>query len=264
MLIHPIIEQLKQIKLHGMLAALTEQLQDPNSQALSFEERLGIMIDREVATQDNKKLGSRLRQAKLRHSQACLADLDTSSNRQLDNRLITTLSGCEWIKQGRSTIITGATGTGKSWLACALGHKACMSGFKVKYYRLSRLMEELMLGKGDGRYLTIVKALSKVNLLILDDWGMGDVLDNVQQQQAILDILDDRYNRYATLITSQYPIKYWHEKISDPTFADAILDRLLGGSSYQVELKGPSLRRKINTGQVDKQKVLCEDSHDDK
>jgi len=151
----------------------------------------------------------------------------------------------------KQLILTGATGTGKTWLACALIHKACLLGFRAQYWRTSRLMETLELGRADGRYLNIVKALAKIDLIILDDWGMMKLTGN--HQQHILDVLDDRYQKKSTLITSQLPTSLWHEQIENSTFADAIMDRLLG-DAYQIQFKGPSLRRRDNSTKEESEK----------
>lgn len=241
MLIHPMIEQLQQLKLTGMVTALSEQLQDSAAQALSFEERLGLLVDRQINEQTNRQLRSRLRQAQLRFSEACTSDIDYRSERQLDRSLIARLAMGDWLRQHKNLILTGACGTGKSWLACALAHKACLLGFRARYWRVPRLLEEIALSHVDGRYLKFIKGLSRFHLLILDDWGMSKLTGS--HQQDLLEILDDRYQRHATLIAAQLPVEHWHDQIADPTFADAILDRLLGGA-YKLEMKGPSLRQK--------------------
>jgi DNA replication protein DnaC len=240
MLTHPCVDQLKQLKIFGMAEALAEQNQDSNVKRLSFDERLGFLLQREVTMRANKQLKSLLAKAKLRYSHACMEDIAYGPQRKLDKQIIAKLSICDWIKESANVIITGATGTGKSWLGCALGHKACLLGFKVRYWKLSRLLEELMLGKTDGRYLRLVATLAKIDLLILDDWGMVKL--KVEQQQALLDVLDDRYQQKATIITSQLPTRHWHEQQADPTFADAILDRALS-NSYCLEISGDSMRR---------------------
>jgi len=241
MLTHPMIEQLNALRLCGMVAALSEQIQDSHSSALSFEERLGLLIDREQSLRTNRLLQSRLRQAKLHINQATLADLDYRQERQLDKNQIAHLATGTWLQQHQNLIITGATGTGKSYLACALAHKACMLGYRAQYWRTTRLLEELDLAKADGRYLSLIKALARLHLLILDDWGMTKLQG--QQQQIILDVLDDRYQRASTIVTSQLPVANWYEQIKDATFADAILDRLLGQAQV-IQLSGASMRRK--------------------
>ncbi len=241
MLIHPTIDQLRELKLTGMVEALSEQLQDNTATALSFEERLGFLIQREHTVRSNKLLQSRLKQSKLHFAQASLEDINYDQKRELDKSVVAKLATGEWIRQHNNLILTGATGTGKSWLACAFAHKACLLGYRTQYWRTTRLLEALDLGRADGRYMNMVKALAKVELLILDDWGMVKIKGS--HQQYILDVLDDRYQKKSTLITSQLPPSHWHDQIHDATFADAIMDRLLG-EAYQLQLKGPSLRQR--------------------
>jgi len=241
MLIHPTIDQLKTLKLTGMLEALSEQLQNPQISTLSFEERLGLLLDREHSVRTNRLMQSRLRQAKLHISQATLADIDYRADRQLDKKQISKLSMGDWLEQHQNLLFTGATGTGKSYLACALAHKACMLGFRAQYWRVTRLLEELELAKADGRYLILLKSLARFHLLILDDWAMIKLQG--QHQQLLLDVLDDRYQKASTIITSQLPVTAWYEQIKDKTFADAILDRLLGQAQI-IQLSGSSLRQK--------------------
>lgn len=242
MLLHPIINQLKEMKLDGMAEALAEQLQDASLTALSFEERLGLILERESVCRNNRLMQSRLRQAKLHFPQACLEDVDYSEARKFNKQQIAELATGNWLHQHQNVILTGATGTGKSWLACAIAHKACLLGFRTQYWRISRLLEALDLGKEDGRYLSLIKALARLDLLILDDWGLIKIKG--VHQQYLLDVLDDRYLKHSTLTTSQLPTQSWYERISDKTFADAILDRLLG-QTQEIELSGPSLRKKL-------------------
>jgi len=247
MLTNPIIKQLQSMRLTGMAEALSEQMQEGSVSNLNFDDRLSLLVDREYCLRGDRLLQSRLRQAKLHISDATLADIDYQQKRQLDKKQIAHLATGEWIQQHQSLILTGATGTGKSYLACALAHKACMLGHRVQYWRVTRLLEELDLAKADGRYLNLVKALSRINLLVLDDWAMVKLQG--QHQQLILDILDDRYQKHSTLITSQLPVTSWYEQIKDATFADAILDRLLGQTQI-IQLNGPSLRKKIGDQKI--------------
>lgn len=239
MLINPIIDQLKKMKLTGMAEALNEQLQTPSTNDLNFEQRLGLLVDREKDIRMTRLLQTRLRQARLHFTQACVEDINYDSKRQLDKKQIAELATGNWLRQKQNLIFTGATGTGKSWIACAIAHKACMLGYRVQYWRVSRLLEELNLASADGRYLTLIKNLAKIDLLVLDDWGMVKIKG--QQQQHMLDILDDRYQKRSTLITSQLPISKWYEQVIDETFADAILDRLLGQAQV-MSISGPSMR----------------------
>lgn len=251
MLIHPIVSQLKQIKFMGMAEALLEQLQDHSLSELSFEERLGLLVEREVCLRNNRLLQSRLRQAKLHFSDAHLENIDYSDARKLDKKMMAHLASGEWIRQAQNLILSGATGTGKSWLACAFAHKACLLGFRAQYWRVTRLLEELDCAKSDGRYLNIIKALARIDLLILDDWGMIKLQG--AQQQYLLDVLDDRYQKRSTLTTSQLPTKNWYEQVNDKTFADAILDRLLGRTQI-ISLSGPSMRKK-NTHNMEEKRA---------
>ncbi len=243
MLSNPIMNQLTAMKLSGMVEALSEQYADTSMASLSFDERLSLLVDREYSFRSNRLLQSRLRQAQLHISNATLADIDYRAERKLDKQYMAHLASGEWLHQHHNMIVTGATGTGKTYLACALAHKACMLGLRAQYWRTSRLLEYLDLAKVDGRYLTKVKALMRLDLLVLDDWAMIKLQG--QHQQLILDILDDRYQKHSTLVTSQLPITSWHEQIQDATFADAILDRLLG-RSQKIQLSGESMREKID------------------
>ncbi len=223
-----------------MAAALREQLEMDGLEQMSFEERLGLLIDRESTVRETRRLRSRLKKAKLRQS-ACIEDIDFSQSRGLDKALIMKLADCQWIAKHHNLIITGPTGVGKSYLACAFGQKACREGFTTAYHRVSRLFEELALAKGDGRYVKLLKSISKTDLLILDDYGLSKL--NPEQCHDLLEILEDRYALRSTLVTSQLPINHWHEQIGDPTLADAILDRLVH-NAYKIIMKGGSMRKK--------------------
>jgi len=244
MLSNPMINQLTAMKLNGMVEALSEQYADASMASLSFDERLSLLVDREHRLRANRLLQSRLRQAQLHITNATLADIDYRDERKLDKQYIAQLASGEWLRQHHNLIVTGATGTGKSYLACALAHKACMLGLRAQYWKTARLMESLDVAKADGRYLTKAKALARLDLLVLDDWAMIKLQG--QHQQLILDILDDRYQKHSTLVTSQLPITSWYEQIQDSTFADAILDRLLG-CSQKIELTGESMRKRMDS-----------------
>lgn len=240
MLPHPTLDKLQTLRLHGMLKALNEQLKTPDIDSLSFEERLGLLVDRELTERDDKRLSSRLRQARLKHN-ACLEDIDYRSPRGLDKSLILQLGSGQWLRDGLNLIIGGPTGVGKTWLACALAHKACRDGYSVRYLRLPRLMEELGLAHGDGRFAKLMAGYAKTDLLILDDWGLAPF--TAAQRRDMLELLDDRYGNRSTLVTSQMPVDKWHALIGDPTLGDAILDRLVH-NAYRIELKGESMRRR--------------------
>lgn len=239
MLLHPTLEKLKQMKFCGMAQAFEEQLKSSDFESLSFAERLGLLADREFSERENRRLSSRLRQAKLRQ-QACLEDIDYQQPRGLDRALIKSLATCQWLKEHLNVLITGLTGTGKSYIACALGHKACMEGFKVQYYRSPRLFRDLGVARGDGRYSRLISAMAKTDLLIIDDWGLAALTD--EERRDLLEILEDRHGLRSTVVTAQLPVKHWHEAIGNPTLADAILDRLVH-NSYQINLKGESMRK---------------------
>ena len=239
MLTHPTLEKLHTLRLPGMLKALEEQQRTPDIGTLGFEERLGLLIDREMTERENRRLGTRLKKAKLRHS-CCVEDVNFKASRGLDKTLILSLAACTWIARGLNLLICGPTGIGKSYLACALGHKACLEGYSVLYLRLPRLLEELRLAKADGRYGKLMLGYAKTDLLILDDWGLTPMTD--PQRRDLLEILEDRYGKRSTIVTSQLPVAAWHEAIGDPTLADAILDRLVH-NAHKIELKGDSLRK---------------------
>lgn len=239
MLTHPTLEKLQALKLHGMAAALADQMAMPDGESLSFDQRLGLMIDRESTERETRRITSRLRRAHLRHD-AALEDLDTRRARGLDLELVQSLASCRWIRERLNLLITGPTGAGKTWLACALAHKACREGHSVLYLRLARLLQEINLARGDGRYAKRLAQIARVELLVLDDWGLAQF--NAESRRDLLEVLEDRYDRRATLATSQLPVAEWHATIGDPTLADAILDRLVH-NAYQINLKGGSMRK---------------------
>jgi DNA replication protein DnaC len=243
MLTHPTLDKLHALKLTGMTAALSEQLQMPDIEELSFDERLGLLVDRELTARDNRRLSSRLRRARLKHP-AALEDIDYRQPRGLDRSLMQALASCRWVKEHLNILITGPTGVGKTWLACALAHKACREGHTALYLRLPRLLQELAIAKGDGRYPRLLGTLAKTEVLILDDWGL--VQPSAEQRRDLLEILEDRHGIRSTLATSQLPIDKWHDFIGDPTLADAILDRLVH-NAYKITLKGASMRKRQAT-----------------
>jgi DNA replication protein DnaC len=240
MLIHPIIEKLQTMKFNGMRKALEEQLQMADIDKLSFEERFGLLVDREMTERDDRRLKTRLKKAKLRH-QASMEDIDFSQPRGLDKQLLLSLASGEWLKAHYNVFIMGPTGIGKSYLACALAQKACRQGYSALYLRLPKLFADLSLAKGDGRYNKLLAGFARTDLLVLDDWGLSKL--NKEQQRDFLEIIEDRYGIHSTVITSQVPVSHWHEVIDDPTLADSILDRLVH-NAYQINLKGESMRKK--------------------
>jgi DNA replication protein DnaC len=239
MLLHPTLDKLRALKLEGMATALEDQTTLPECASLSFEERLGLLVDRESTLRHNKALRLRLARAKLRQP-ACLEDIDFRSVRGLDKSQILALSSCDWIRRHENCILTGATGVGKSFLACALAQKACREGFEVLYRRVPRLFEELAQARSDGSYLRTLCRLGRCSLLVLDDWGVAAF--TAEQRRDMLEILDERYGRHSTLVAAQVPVGQWHEVIADPTLADAILDRLVH-NAHQIEIQGDSMRK---------------------
>lgn len=246
MLTHPTLDKLDALRFTGMARALRSQLSDPASDPasgrLDFLERLGLLVDQEMTEREDKRLKSRLRRAGLRQS-ACLEDLDYRSGRGLDRSLMRQLSTCEYVRRHHNVVITGPTGVGKSFIACALAHRACLEGHTARYARLSRLVDDLALARGDGRYLKLLAQLAKVEVLLLDDWGLSPL--TAAQQRDLLEVLDDRHEVRSTIATSQLPVGRWHETMADPTLADAILDRLVH-SAYRIELKGDSMRKRLS------------------
>lgn len=224
MLNHPTVEKLYALRLTGMAQALREHMHLPESHALSFEERLGLLVEREMTVRSDRRRTTRLRQAKLRLS-ASVEDSDYRHLRGLETSLRLRLASCQWVHDRHNVLITGPTGIGKTWLACAFGHKACREGYTVLYLRLPRWLQDLAIAKGDGRYPKLMAALAKTALVILDDWGLATLSD--EQRRDILALLEERHGRGATIVTSQFPVEHWHEVLGDPTLADAILDRLL-------------------------------------
>lgn len=235
------ISKLNQMKLFGMATGFESQIASAGAMHLSFEERFGMLVDQEVTYRDNRRLMSLLRNAKLRES-ACIEDIDYRPGRGLERSEIASLAMCNWIGHGINLIITGPTGGGKTWLGCALGNQACRQGLTVSFQRLPLLLEDMAVSHGDGTFRKRLTQLAKVDLLILDDFGMATL--NAVARNDLLEVIEQRCGKRSTLITSQLPVSRWHDYLSggNPTVADAILDRLVSGAS-RIELKGESMRK---------------------
>lgn len=240
MLQHPTLDQLKHLKLHGMARAFADLQDNPQAGELDHAQWLALLLDREEAERSDRRLTYRLRNARLRHADAAIEDIDTRTPRRLDKALVQQLARGNWIARKQNLIIIGPCGIGKSWLACALGQMACRQDYAVLYKRLPRMFAELEMGRADGRFPRLFRALTRVNLLILDDWGPERL--TADQRRDLMEIVEDRYQNAATLITSQLPLSKWHEVIAEPTFADAILDRIVH-NAHRLELDGPSMRK---------------------
>jgi DNA replication protein DnaC len=239
MLNHPTLDQLNELGLFGMAKAFSEIMASGDAATLTVAEGLGLLLDREASDRHDKRLASRLRSAKLRH-QAAVEDVDYRIARGLDRALFQKLIAGDWIDAHDNVILTGETGLGKSWLACALGHKACRDNRSVLYQRVPKLFGELALARGDGRYARLMKTLTHVGVLILDDWGLQPL--DAAARHDLLEIVEERHGRRSTIITSQPPVEQWHALIGDPTYADAILDRLVH-NAHRIDLAGESIRK---------------------
>lgn len=242
MLNHQTLDKLRDLRLVGMAEAFKEQLSQPLPD-LDFESRLALLVEREWYLRETRRLKRRLGQAKLQQT-ACIEDIDFKHPRGLNKANMLELARGQWVNQHMNILITGPTGCGKTYLACAMAHKGCLTGFSSRYYRLPRLWQELKVAKADGTYTRWLSQLAKIDILILDDWGL--VTPDHEQRRDLLEILDDRYQQRSTIITSQLPTTRWHEHLGDPTLADAILDRLLH-NGIRLELKGESLRKNQKT-----------------
>lgn len=235
------LSQLRELRLDGMVHALTDQASSSAAAALSFDERLTLLVQSEIAWRDDRRLQRLLKAAKLKVGAACVEDINWRASRGLDRHLLANLAGGDWLRHAQNLLITGATGCGKTWLACALAHQAARSGFSVLYTRAARLFDELQVAHGDGSYARRMTQLAKLDLLLIDDFAIAPM--GSAERNDLLELLDDRVGSRSTLITSQLPVKSWHTYLDDPTLADAILDRIVH-SSHKIELKGPSLREK--------------------
>jgi DNA replication protein DnaC len=243
MLTHPTLDQLRALKLDGMVDAFLELEQQDAAKSLTHAEWLALLLDREITNRATKRAQIRLQAARLRHSQASVEDVNYRAQRRLDKALFQQLAGCRWIADKRNLLITGKCGLGKTWLACALAQKACREGYSAYYARVPRLFAQLELAHGDGSFARLFRSLTKVNLLVLDDLGPDRL--NAAQRGDLMEIIEDRHGRGSTLVASQLPVKAWHDLIGEPTFADAILDRLVH-NAYRLELEGQRSMRETD------------------
>jgi DNA replication protein DnaC len=243
MMLEITLGKLNQLKLYGMAEALTEQSQSTMYTGLSFEERMGILVDREMILRDNRRLTNLLRGARLRYSSACPEEIDFRTPRGLSKDVILSLMQNGWLKGKQNVIITGPTGSGKTFIACALANSACRSGHSAHYIRLPRLLQELHIARGDGSYGKLLTRLAKYALLVIDDWGLAKLGD--KERRDILEVLEDRHGITSTIIASQIPTEKWHDTIGDPTIADAVMDRLVH-NAHMINMKGESMRKLLS------------------
>jgi DNA replication protein DnaC len=240
MLNQPTIEKLHAMKLYGMADSFRAQLETPDTSQLGFEERFAMLVDQQWLWKENRALARRLQSARLKE-RGVIEDIDYQHPRGLDGKLMRTLAGSEWIRQNQNILLIGPTGIGKSWLGCALAHKACRDGFSVMHKRMTELFRDLAVAHVDGSIGRVLLKLSRIDVLVLDDFAMAPLKDS--ERRDFLEICDDRYQRRSMILTSQMPVAHWHEQIGDPTIADSILDRLIH-SAYRIELRGESMRKK--------------------
>jgi DNA replication protein DnaC len=240
MLTTPTLDTLHGLKLPAMAQAWTEQQQSADVQALSFDERFGLLVEAEWLARENKRLARALREAKLKLPHACIEAIDYPARRELDKPVIRQLATCRWIAEHQQVLVIGATGTGKTFIACALANQACRRGYRAYYRRASRLFDDLKLARADGTYGRLLGRLARLDVLLVDDWGLAPPQD--QERRDLLEILEDRSGTRSTIVTSQLPPGQWHDLIGEPTLADAICDRLLH-NAHRLVLKGPSRRK---------------------
>lgn len=240
MLTEPTLTKLRALRLDAFATAWTDQQKTSDLAQLSFDERLGLLVDAECLARENKRLVRLLKEAKLRLGQACVEDIDYSPRRELDKAQVRQLASCRWVQEQQNVVITGPTGVGKTFVACALAQQACRKGFSALYRRASRLFDELTLARADGSYVRMLAKLARMDVLIIDDWGLTPVAN--QERCDFLEILEDRYGQRSTIMTSQLPPNTWYQHLADENLADAILDRILN-NAHRLTLKGPSRRR---------------------
>jgi DNA replication protein DnaC len=240
MLNEPTFEKLKRLKMPAMAAAWAEQQRDPQYASLSFDERLALIVEAEIVGRENKRLKKIVSDAKLRFTQACVEDIDYPARRELDRAQVRQLASCRWAVDHQNIVITGPTGTGKTYVACALAQQACRHGHSTVYRRASRLFDELTLARADGSFVRLLGRFQKFAVLVIDDWGLAPL--TAQQRHDLLEVIEDRVGTRSTILTSQLPTEHWHDNIGDPTVADAICDRILH-TAHRIALKGPSRRK---------------------
>jgi DNA replication protein DnaC len=236
------INKLNELKLKGMAEAFAEQLNQPGMDSLSFAERFGLLVDRQWTWQENKRMGRYLKNARLKLN-ACMEDIDYKTPRGIDQSVMMNLISCDWVRRHHNIIITGPTGAGKTFLACALTNKACRAGYRALYIRAPKFSYQMTMAKGDGSYGKTIHKLARAHVLVIDDLGLAPMTD--AERRDLLEVVEDRHGHSSTIITSQLPVEHWHEQIGDPTIADAILDRLIHNAhKINLTMKGDSLRKK--------------------
>jgi DNA replication protein DnaC len=244
MLTQPTVEQLTELRLHALSKAWQDQQADASMAELGFDERLALLVEAEWIDRQNKRLTRALKQAKLRIGSACIEDIDFASERKLSRKTIRELARCRWIEEHQNVVLTGPTGVGKTYLACALAQQACRQGYRVLYRRTSRLFDELRLAHADGTYRRLLARFARMDVVVIDDWGLAPLED--LERRDLLEIMEDRYGLRSTIWTSQLPVEKWHDHMGDPTVADAICDRLLH-NAHRIVLQGPSRRKNDKT-----------------
>ena len=240
MLNEPTLEKLRDLRLNALAAAWCEQRKDPKMMGLDFDERFGLLVDAEWIDRQNKRLARNLREAKLRLSDACIEGVDYPPRRKLDKAVIRGLASCAWVQEHHNVVITGPTGVGKTYIACALAQQACRKGYRVLYRRVPRIFDEILLARADGTYPRWLAKVARFDVVVLDDWGLVPLAES--ERRDLLEIMEDRYGNRSTILTSQMPVDQWHDQVGDPTIADAFCDRLLH-NAHRIELHGPSRRQ---------------------
>jgi DNA replication protein DnaC len=240
MLNEPTLAKLRELRLNALAQTWCEQRKDPKMTDLAFDERFGLLVDAEWIDRQNKRLARSLREAKLRLSDACIEGIDYPPRRKLDKAVIRSLASCAWIQEHLNVVITGPTGVGKTYIACALAQQACRKGYRVLYRRVPRIFDEILLARADGTYPRWLAKVARFDVVVLDDWGLVPLADS--ERRDLLEIMEDRYGNRSTILTSQMPVEQWHDQVGDPTIADAFCDRLLH-NAHRIELHGPSRRQ---------------------